>query len=77
MAGNLYEWVDTIFAPPIRGPLVGGAFDNIAGWLSPLNAYTPLPITEREQVGFRVVSVPEPASLLIGMSALLLHRRRW
>lgn len=76
MAGNVYEWNDTIFAPPVRGPLVGGAFDNIAGWLTPLNAYTPPPITEREQVGFRVVSIPEPSILgLLAMSGLVLQRR--
>jgi len=78
MGGNLYEWnEDTIFAPPVRGPLVGGAFDNIAGWLTPANAYTPPPFTEREQVGFRVVAIPAPsAAALLALGVVLAGRRR-
>ena len=77
MAGNVYEWNDTIFAPPVRGPLVGGAFDNIAGWLTPANAYTPPPFTEREQVGFRVVAIPAPsAAALLALAVVLAGRRR-
>ena len=77
MAGNVYEWNDTIFASPVRGPLWGGAFDNVAGWLTPANAYTPPPGTEREQVGFRVVAVPGPSTaVLLGLSALGGTRRR-
>lgn len=77
MAGNVYEWSDTLLAPPVRGPLFGGAFDNIAGWLTPANAYTPPPITEREQVGFRVVQLPAPsAGVLMAMGGLMAVRRR-
>jgi len=78
MAGNVYEWSDSILAPPVRGPLWGGAFDNIAGWLTPANAYTPPPFTEREQVGFRVVTlVPGPASVgLMAIGAAGVMRRR-
>ena len=77
MAGNVYEWSDTLFAPIVRGPLWGGAFDNVAGWLTPLNAYTPPPTTEREQVGFRIVSVPAPSSFtLLAISGLAATRRR-
>lgn len=77
MAGNVYEWNDSIPAGPFRGPMVGGAFDNIAGWLTPLNAYVALPTTEREQVGFRVVNVPEPTSaVLMAIGGLAALRRR-
>lgn len=77
MAGNVYEWNDSIPAGPFRGPMVGGAYDNIAGWLTPLNAYVALPTTEREQVGFRVVLVPEPSvASLLALGALLARRRR-
>lgn len=77
MAGNVYEWSDTLLAPPVRGPLFGGAFDNIAGWLTPANAYTPPPTTEREQVGFRVVQLPAPsAGVLMAMGGLMAVRRR-
>jgi MYXO-CTERM domain-containing protein len=78
MAGNVYEWSDSILGPPVRGPLWGGAFDNIAGWLTPANAYAPSPLTEREQVGFRVVSqVPGPSPLaLLAVGGLIAARRR-
>lgn len=80
MAGNVYEWSDTLLAPPVRGPLWGGAFDNVAGWLTPLNAYTPPPFTEREQVGFRLVTIiPAPSAavlLAVGAVAGTLRRRR-
>jgi formylglycine-generating enzyme required for sulfatase activity len=78
MAGNVYEWSDTILAPPVRGPMVGGAYDNIAGWLTSANAYATLPGTEREVVGFRVVAIPAPsAAMLLGAgSAIMLRRRR-
>lgn len=77
MAGNVYEWNDTLFAPPVRGPLWGGAYDNIAGWLTPANAYTPPPGTEREQVGFRIVAVPTPSAIaLLAIGGLVTARRR-
>jgi formylglycine-generating enzyme required for sulfatase activity len=76
MAGNVYEWNDSILAFA-RGPIVGGAFDNIAGWLTPLNAYAPAPFFERDQVGFRVVSIPGPSSIaLLAIGGLVTARRR-
>jgi len=57
--------------------MVGGAYDNIAGWLTPLNGYISLPITEREQVGFRVVQIPEPSvGALLVMGGVIVGRRR-
>ncbi len=77
MAGNVYEWNDSIPAGPFRGPMVGGAFDNIAGWLTPLNAYIGLPTFEREQIGFRVVAVPGPSALaLLTIGGVMAARRR-
>ncbi len=77
MAGNVYEWNDTIAAGPIRGPTWGGAYDNIAGWLTPLNGYVYLPTFEREQVGFRVVTIPGPSSIaLLALGGLVTARRR-
>lgn len=77
MAGNVYEWNDSIPAGPFRGPMVGGAYDNIAGWLTPLNGYISLPSTEREQVGFRVVVTPEPSvAALLALGGVVARRRR-
>ena len=78
MGGNVFEWNDAIASGPFRGPFWGGAFDNIAGWLTPLNPVISLPVTEREQFGFRIVAqVPGPAPLaLIGMGVVGALRRR-
>lgn len=76
MAGNLYEINDTIPAGPFRGPSWGGAYDNIAGWLTPLNATISLPTFEREQFGFRLVLVPEPVSIAALAMGMLVARRR-
>ncbi len=77
MAGNVYEWNETIAAGLIRGPTWGGAFDNTAGWLTPLNAYVYFPTFEREQVGFRVVAIPGPsAAAVLGLGGMLAARRR-
>lgn len=76
MAGNVYERTDSPLAF-VRGPLWGGAFDNIAGWLTPLNPITPPAGEEREQIGFRVVAIPAPGALaLLGMGGVLATRRR-
>ncbi|CAN5803487.1 hypothetical protein BH11PLA1_BH11PLA1_13890 [soil metagenome] len=78
MAGNVYEWNDSLpVVGPFRGPMFGGAFDNIAGWLTPANLYIGLPTFEREQLGFRVVQIPGPAAVaLLGLGGLLGARRR-
>jgi hypothetical protein len=77
MGGNVFEWNDAIAGGPFRGPMWGGAFDNIAGWLTPLNPIVSFPITEREQVGFRVVTVPGPSSAaLLALGGVMACRRR-
>ena len=77
MGGNVYERNDSIPAGPFRGPSWGGAFDNIAGWLTPANAYIQFPTEEREQLGFRVVSIPGPSSVaLLAVGGLVTVRRR-
>jgi formylglycine-generating enzyme len=76
LAGNVYEINDSIPAGPFRGPSWGGAYDNIAGWLTPLNAILNLSTAEREQVGFRMVLIPEPTSLAVVTTGLLTLTRR-
>jgi len=77
MAGNVYEWSDTLLAPIVRGPMWGGAYDNIAGWLTPANAYATFPTEERDQVGFRVVQLPAPSSIaLVVIGGVVAARRR-
>lgn len=79
MGGNVFEWHDGIASGPFRGPFWGGAFDNIAGWLTPLNPVISLPGTEREQFGFRVAQIPGPAAaalLMIGAAGAMGRHRR-
>jgi len=78
MAGNVYEWNDSLPIPgPFRGYFWGGAFDNIAGWLTPLNGILSFPASEREQFGFRVVQIPAPsATALLALGGAWSVRRR-
>ena len=78
MAGNVYEWNDSLPIPgPFRGYFWGGAFDNIAGWLTPLNGILSFPASEREQFGFRVVQIPAPsATALLALGGAWAVRRR-
>jgi hypothetical protein len=79
MGGNVFEWNDGIAAGPFRGPFWGGAYDNIAGWLTPINPVLAFPADEREQFGFRVVQLPGPSAaalLMIGAAGAVGRRRR-
>jgi len=81
--GNLKEWLDTLTTPAEGGyfQVFGGAYNDgsnnmksgVEGW-----GYT-YPNNPTENIGFRVVQVPEPATmalLLIGAPLLALRRRR-
>jgi formylglycine-generating enzyme len=76
--GNVYEWNETVVNSSIRG-LRGGAWDttfsnlqaSIRGGLSPTSEYG--------YIGFRLASIPEPATaalLCMGSLATILRRRR-
>jgi formylglycine-generating enzyme len=66
--GNVWEWNDSVIGSPSRG-LRGGSFDNSWGILTSSERVNYYPMGEGYDVGFRVASVPEPASLL--MTALI------
>jgi uncharacterized protein YjbI with pentapeptide repeats len=87
LGGNAYEWQETAWnlmnddgasQRVVRGG--GWAFEG--SWLSALSFGTPGPgfslLPYYEGWGFRIASVPEPASVVLGISALvgLLIRRR-
>jgi sulfatase modifying factor 1 len=79
-AGNVWEWNDAVISG-ISGPsrlLRGGAWTGNAAGLHASTRNTNDPTNEDAVVGFRVASVPEPASLLLTMLAggVLMIRRK-
>lgn len=77
--GNVWEWTDGGTDP--NRVLRGGAFYYGAGVDGLLSSTRPniAPTTERTVYGFRVVSVPEPTSMLLSMVAggmMLIRRKR-
>jgi len=75
--GNVMEWNDTIVGSSARGLRGGSWIDNSSALAA--SGRASLPSSENPNVGFRVASIPEPSSLLLGAMAtvgLLLRRRR-
>ena len=77
--GNVFEWNDTIIAGSSPG-LRGGSWDYYEDSLRSSVRFNFAPTLESSLVGFRVASVPEQSTLLVGIGlagwACLLGRRR-
>jgi formylglycine-generating enzyme required for sulfatase activity len=76
MAGNVWEWVETLQEDSYRG-LRGGSFMEDASYLSAAYPFAAYPLYEGSEVGFRVAQVPEPmtmALVLPGALAMLMRR---
>ncbi len=78
--GNVFEWNEVLISGsyPDRG-MRGGAWGFNTNGLAASNRVVNFPSNESFLVGFRVATVPEPGTLLmgaLGMVALLLWRRR-
>ena len=83
MMGNVYEWLespssDTSYGAESNRGVRGGAHNNYANALSSYSRHNNTPVTESETIGFRVASVPEPASggLLLLAGLAFLKRQR-
>ncbi len=76
--GNVWEWNETLVSESFRGSR-GGAFNNSSGYLPSSYRSSNSPTDEFDDLGFRVATVPEPGTLLmgaLGMVALLWCRKR-
>jgi formylglycine-generating enzyme required for sulfatase activity len=77
--GNVYEWNDAVVAGAYRG-VRGGAWNNsLVIDLEASLRYDDFPTSENHVYGFRVASIPEPATATLTLLAgglLLLRRKR-
>ena len=78
--GNVWEWNETVLFSSSRG-LRGGSFADyyLSGYLHASSRFYDDPANEYDSVGFRVASIPEPASItlcLAGVLMLALRRGR-
>ncbi|MCA9101328.1 MAG: SUMF1/EgtB/PvdO family nonheme iron enzyme [Planctomycetales bacterium] len=76
--GNVWEWNEAVISSSFRG-LRGGSFLSRASNLHADYRSLFYPALEGNSVGFRVATVPEPSTMLLGALAVvgLLMRRRF
>ncbi len=76
--GNVWEWNEALINSFDRG-LRGGSWNDLSSDLAASVRFSINPSVENVSVGFRVASIPEPSTLLLGTLAavgLLMRRRR-
>ncbi|MCX5634628.1 MAG: SUMF1/EgtB/PvdO family nonheme iron enzyme [Planctomycetota bacterium] len=78
MMGNVFEWNETLIYGSYRG-IRGGCYSSRYGdgALTSARPFYNDPYYEYDDVGFRVASIPEPATLLLlGLGVMFLRKRR-
>jgi formylglycine-generating enzyme required for sulfatase activity len=79
MLGNVYQWNEASFSGSARG-VRGSSFDSVSGFLDSSINYASFPTDQLSIVGFRVASVPEPATIMmlaLGGVAMLPRNRAY
>lgn len=74
--GNVWEWTEALISDSYRG--VRGSSWKSGAWSTLQSSFRwgIGPLTEADGVGFRVASIPEPATLLLlGLSVVMLRRK--
>lgn len=78
MAGNVYEWTESLGSVnPSKRLLRGGGWASSSSPLSIGSRTEDNPLTEAGTYGFRIAMIPEPATVtLMGIASLLIVARR-
>jgi formylglycine-generating enzyme required for sulfatase activity len=77
MMGNVLEWHENPVYGSVYGFLGGSTNDDLNTLSSSLRSYNGGPNSEEVNLGFRVASIPEPASaILIGIGCLFVRLKR-
>ena len=76
MMGNVWEWNETLIGSD-RGIRSGSLNEGDVYNLGPSSRHYFDPYHENYNIGFCVVSIPEPTTLfLLGLGAVMLRRKR-
>gem|GEM_PF-1630753 len=64
--GNVFEWNEALISGSFRG-LRGGSWDSTSGHLQSSFRFNSSPSGEDFGIGFRVATVPEPSTAVLGI----------
>ena len=75
--GNVWEWNEAVISSSFRG-LRGGGWNSVSDHLAASDRSGGNPSIEGSTIGFRVASIPEPSTGLLGVLGMLglMQRRR-
>jgi len=68
MAGNVYQWNEALISDSFRG-LRGGGYDGDSSYLPSSGRYPGNPWGDSPNTGFRLASIPEPSTGVLGVIA--------